>query len=109
MTHRSFALVNWDAVSNALAGVSSNFNIGASKHITGFCGTAHRLKIHGCCDSGICPNCQRAEERPSHIVQCIHEDFTSHYMKGVNSLIAWLRKVNTNSILIDTINSFLKN
>eukprot|EP00957_Ditylum_brightwellii_P054940 4163657-Ditylum_brightwellii.AAC.1 len=74
MTHRSFALVNWEAISNALADVSSNFRSWASKHHI----------------TGVCPNCMMEEEVPSHIARCTHTATTGIYLKGICSLVEWL-------------------
>eukprot|EP00957_Ditylum_brightwellii_P103145 7861172-Ditylum_brightwellii.AAC.1 len=100
--------MKWDAISNALADVSSNFKRWAPKHIASFCWTAHRQNILGHSESGVCPNCTMEKEMPSHIVQCTHTPTTGTYLKGIISLVELLRQVDTDPVLLDTINYFFK-
>eukprot|EP00957_Ditylum_brightwellii_P180190 13725392-Ditylum_brightwellii.AAC.1 len=57
LSARSFVLVNWDTIDRAMNSVSSTVNIWSTKHITGFCATAHRLHLIGCRSSNLCPSC----------------------------------------------------
>eukprot|EP00957_Ditylum_brightwellii_P164746 12543421-Ditylum_brightwellii.AAC.1 len=66
LTAHLFALVNWDAILQALSGISSGFSIWASKNITGFCGTVHRQHLLKRWDTNLCPSCHLVEEKPAH-------------------------------------------
>ena len=109
LTAHSFALVNWDAISQALSGTSSGFSTWASKHITGFCGTAHRQHLLKKWDTNLCPSCHLEEEKPAHVVRCTHPKTSAVYTNGVNQLVKWLRRVGTDPVLADTISLFLHN
>eukprot|EP00957_Ditylum_brightwellii_P210754 15365353-Ditylum_brightwellii.AAC.2 len=63
----SVALVNWDVVLQDLSSTSSGFYVWASKHITGFCGTAHRQHLLKRWDTNLFPSCHLVEEKPTHV------------------------------------------
>jgi hypothetical protein len=103
LSPRAFALVNWSAINTALSSAPSSFHTWASKHITGFCGTAHRQHLLGQCESNLCPACGKEVEKPSHVPKCTNPLTTALYVHKVDELGKWLIQVDTDPVLTDTI------
>ena len=104
-----FELIYWKGIGTLLKErFTPSYATFYTKHIMGFCGVRHHL--HNIDESipNICPCCGQPDETTDHIILCPDEGRTELYKKSVNQLINWMRKEDTDPMLTQMVQKYLR-
>ena len=103
-----FDLIDWAALSSALAPKPDMYGVWLAKQTIGVCATRRNMtKIGGGLDDR-CPNCLCGPERNDHLLRCSDPGRTELFDDDVRNLQTWMiGRANTNDEIADKIYTYL--
>ena len=104
----SFEYIDWLAVEKAANTLTNSRQIWLTKHISGFCATASKMKKRKLWDTELCPLCGLAKETSSHIIMCPDHRARAQYEKHLKKLDQYLESSHTHPSIRCTIISTLE-
>ena len=103
-----FDLIHWEGVGPALQQFPKTFRNFVTKHVFRTCGCNEFLSLYTPGLVNICPACGEPHETTAHITVCEEPGRARLYKSSVDSLVSWLEVKNTDPILAQLIEDYLR-
>ena len=104
----SFEYIDWMAVEKAANTLTNAKQIWLTKHVSGFCATASKMKKRKLWETELCPLCGIEKETTSHIIMCPDHRARTQYEKTLRKLDQYLERSHTHPSIRSTIISTLE-
>ena len=103
----AFDLIDWSAIEKASSTLTNSRQIWLTKHVTGFCATASKMKKRELWENNKCPLCNAEKEDIYHLMTCLDCRARETYKKSLQKLDQYMQRSYTHpsihSIIIETL------
>jgi hypothetical protein len=96
ITSAGFNNINWTAIEHASDMFPPLYRLWVAKHVSGFFGIGHMVKIWQFLDHSRCPCCNHHEDKTKeHLLTCPHPACAETWSESLAGLRAWMIEVDT--------------
>ena len=90
-----FNNINWTAIEHASDLFPPLYRLWVAKHVSGFFGVGHMMKIWQFWDHSRCPCCDHEDETKEHLMTCPHPACAATWSDSLAGFRAWMIEVDT--------------